>query len=418
VVPTVTRPTSSPADDPVNSRLPPARRLHICAAAGPCREGQDAPGRQEGTSMSPSYHPVSRHRYQRRPIARACAIAAAAALSALASSPAAGAQAAALPAPACSAHTLPVRIADPGPAGQALWGQLCYRGTHEPGTVQLLVHGATYNHRYWDFPYGDGYYSYVDAATAAGYATFNVDRIGDGNSSHPPSAGLDLTAGAVALHDAVTALRSGAVDGHPFQHVIIVGHSIGSVEVWIEAARYHDVNAVIVTAALHALSPDIGALQADLYPAADDPAFAGSGLDPGYLTTLPGTRGSLFYNPATANPAVVAADEANKDTATPAELGGAAAIISGPPAQQPSYQIDVPVLSVVGENDNLFCTGVAVYNCAHPGTVQAFESQYYSPAAHLKVAVIPDAGHDLALSTTAPLTDAIMIGWALAATVP
>jgi hypothetical protein len=63
-----------------------------------------------------------------------------------------------------------------------------------------------------------------------------VDRIGDG--SHPPSAGLDLTTGAVALHDAVTALRSGAVDGHPFQHVIIVGHSIGSVEAWIEAARY------------------------------------------------------------------------------------------------------------------------------------------------------------------------------------
>ena len=41
----------------------------------------------------------------------------------------------------------------------------------------------------------------------------------------PPSADIDLNAGAVALHDAVTALRSGAVDSHAFQHVIMVGHS-------------------------------------------------------------------------------------------------------------------------------------------------------------------------------------------------
>ena len=224
-------------------------------------------------------------------------------------------------APTCSAYNLPVRIADPGPADQTLWGQLCYRGDREPGTVQLLVHGATYNHLYWNFPYGNGYYSYVDAATAAGYATFDIDRIGAGNSSHPPSASLDLTAGAVALHDAVTALRSGAVDGHAFRHVIAVGHSIGSVEIWLEAARYHDVDAVIVTGALHALSPDIGALQSDLYPAADDPAFAGSGLDPGYLTTLPGTRESLFYDPATANPAVVAVDEASKGCDDPGGTG-------------------------------------------------------------------------------------------------
>jgi hypothetical protein len=52
----------------------------------------------------------------------------------------------------CSAYTLPVRIADPGPAGQSMWGQLCYRENREPGTVQVLVPGATYNHLYWDFP--------------------------------------------------------------------------------------------------------------------------------------------------------------------------------------------------------------------------------------------------------------------------
>ncbi len=367
--------------------------------------------------MKASIHPSGK-RHRRRPIMLPAVIAAAAALSALAAAQAPGAAAAGIPALTCSAHTLPVRIADPGPASQAMWGQLCYRGNYQPATVQLLVHGATYNHLYWDFPYGSGYYSYVDAATAARYATFDVDRIGDGNSSHPPSSQLDLAAGAVALHDAVTALRSGAVAGHAFRHVIMVGHSVGSAETWLEAARYHDIDALIVTGALHAISPDISALQNDLYPAADDPAFAGTGLDTGYLTTQPGTRGSLYYDPATANPAVVAADEAHKDTVTVPELVGATSLLSEPSAQQPSRQITVPVLSVVGEDDNLFCTAVTAYNCADPGSVQNFESQYYLPRAHLKVVVILRTGHALALSTTAPVTDAAMIGWSLSTVAP
>jgi alpha-beta hydrolase superfamily lysophospholipase len=331
----------------------------------------------------------------------------------------AGARAAGLPTLTCSAYTLPVAITDPGPAGQTMWGQLCYRGSRVPATVQLLVHGATYNHLYWDFPYGNGYYSYVDAATLAGYATFDVDRIGDDSSSHPPSSELDLAAGAVALHDAVTALRTGAVDGHPFQHVIMVGHSVGSVEAWIEAARYHDVDAVIITGALHQLNPDLAALaQADVYPAVDDPKFADSGLDPGYLTTRPGTREALFYDPATANPAVVALDEADKDTSTVGELDGLLSLESEPLSEQPSSQINVPVLVVVGADDNIFCTGVTAYNCASAASVQSYESQYYPAAARLRVVVIPDTGHDLALSTTAPFTDAVMIGWSLSAIAP
>ena len=42
------------------------------------------------------------------------------------------ARAAVLPPPNCSVHNLQVAIADPGPADQTLWGQLCYRGQQEP----------------------------------------------------------------------------------------------------------------------------------------------------------------------------------------------------------------------------------------------------------------------------------------------
>jgi hypothetical protein len=73
---------------------------------------------------------------------------------------------------------------------------------------------------------------------------------------------------------------------------------------------------------------------------------------------------------------------------------------------------------VVGADDNIFCNGVTEYDCASAASVQSFESQYYSPAAHLKVVVIPATGHDLALSTTAPIADAVMIGWSLSVIAP
>jgi pimeloyl-ACP methyl ester carboxylesterase len=361
----------------------------------------------------PTASRLSRHRFT-KPAVVAVSITA---LCALASAPGA-ARASTLSALNCSAHPLQVAIADPGPVDETMWGQLCYRGPHEPGTVQVLVPGATYNHLYWNFPYGDGYYSYVDAATAAGYATFDVDPIGQGNSSHPPSADVTLTAEAVALHDAMTALRSGTVDGHPFSHVITVGHSIGSVDAWLEAAEYQDADAVIITGALHALSPDISVLEDDLYPAVLDPRFDTSGLDTGYLTTKPGTRGSIFYDPRTTNQNVIATDEANKDTVTVPVLAGATSMLALPAARQPSDQISVPVLVAVGADDNLFCTGVTAYNCDSAASVQAFESQYYSPAAHLKVVTIRGTGHDLALSATAPITDTVMIGWSLSVVAP
>jgi alpha-beta hydrolase superfamily lysophospholipase len=351
---------------------------------------------------------------------RAPALLAAALLAAAgAASPAVAASAAGLPAPTCAVHVLPVAITDPGPADQSMWGELCYRGTREPSTVQLLVHGASYTSQYWNFPYGNGYYSYVDAATAAGYATFDVDRIGDGNSSHPPSADVTIAAGAVSLHDAVTALRTGALDGHAFAHVIMVGHSLGSFETWAEVAAYHDVDAVIITGALHQVNPDVGTIAADdIYPAVDDPKFAGSGLDPGYLTSRPGTRESLFYDPATANPAVVAVDEADKSTVTAAELDGLFATLAEPAAQQPSSQVSVPVLLVDGAEDNIFCAGVTAYNCTSPASVRAYESQFYAAAPSLTVVTIPDTGHDLALSTTAPLTDVAMLAWSALTVAP
>jgi hypothetical protein len=67
-------------------------------------------------------------------------------------------------------------------------------------TVQLLLHGSTYARYYWDFPYQTAHYSYVRAATNRGYATFNLDRIGNGASDHPDGNLVDINSNAFVVH--------------------------------------------------------------------------------------------------------------------------------------------------------------------------------------------------------------------------
>ncbi|MGP3970375.1 alpha/beta hydrolase [Streptomyces sp. 6N223] len=335
------------------------------------------------------------------PLALAFALVCAALLAA----PRADASAPGAASPVCTTHDLAVRLSDPGPADQTLRGRLCQPSGQRPSTVQLLVHGLTYNHSYWDFPAIDASHSYVRAAVAAGYATFSVDQIGAGDSSHPPSAAATLPATSVALHDAITALRSGEVGGQAFDRVMWVGHSYGSIHAWYEIPRYRDVDAAILTGVLDYLNPGF---TDPTYPAVEDPKFAGSGLDPGYVTTRPGTRGSAYYAPATADPAVVAADEEAKDTA-PVPL-------SPPPAYP--HDIGVPTLLVVGAEDAAYCQGATEFDCDDPGTVHAFESLYYTPETPLTVETVPGTGHVLALSTTAPVTNEIMLDWARAHLAP
>ncbi len=191
--------------------------------------------------------------------------------------------------------------------------------------------------------------------------------------------------------------------------MIWVGHALGSFYAWREIPRYGDVDAAILTSALSGHNLDHAATAvANTYPATEDPKFANSGYDAGYLTTKPGTRGSMFFYPATASPSVLTKDEELKDVVPTAQTTPAV----------PPYGIRVPVLLVAGAQDWLFCQGVTVYDCDDPGSILTYESSSYLPEAKLQVAIIPDTGHDVALATTAPVTDFIMLRWAKAVSAP
>ncbi|TCO46533.1 alpha/beta hydrolase [Actinocrispum wychmicini] len=271
-------------------------------------------------------------------------------------------------------------------------GQLCVPPT-TTNTVQLLVHGGTYNRYYWDIPYNNGSYSYQRDMAANGVATFAVDALGSGRSTQPLSELITGTTEASAMHQVIQALRAGAVGGSQFSRVVIVGHSMGSGVTVLEATGYHDVDGVVLTGMTHSM--DLLALTGvfvdGVRPALLDPVLSQRSSDPGYVTTMPGTR-QVFHNPGLVEPGVLAADETTKDQVAATVVPDLLTLAFESPL---SRSINVPVLIANGASDGLFCAFV----CASEDTLRAAESPYFT--APLEVHLTPQAGHAVALSTNA-----------------
>lgn len=311
----------------------------------------------------------------------------------------------------CQSYNVSVALGQGLPLQYTIYGQLCNPASGPSATAQLLVAGATYGSVYWDFPSVDGKsYSYVAAMNAAGYSTFNIDRLGTGLSSHPALSLVDVTMNteAYVLHELVQDLRSGSIGGLTFARVLIVGHSLGSGIVWLEAGTYHDVSGVVITGLTHHFNATaFSTVLASLYPADLDPRFSGDHYGVGYVTTRPGTRGGDFYYQPGADPNVIAADEATKETATDGEATSFAQVL----VDGISAQITAPVLLVLGQQDSIFC-GLLATDCSSASTVYQAEAPYYSPQAQLQVVVVPNTGHDLNLHESASAWFAAAASWA------
>lgn len=291
------------------------------------------------------------------------------------------------PSVSCVEKQVSVATRPAAPSDQVVVGTLCGAGDTRRRTVQLLVHGYTLNHLYWDFPYQSERYSYVRAATAAGYATFNIDRLGAGASSHPPALEVNVPSAAFVLHQIVQALRSGAIGGVPFERVVLVSHAYGTIIAETEASQYHDVDAVVATSFVHT---DNAVAIADLFsPRGTEPAQNNPRLrdrPAGYITTVPGAASRLFYYAPNTDPHVLEIIEATTDTATVAD---GPSVLAYPVT---TASVDVPVLLVVGQEDPFVCgSGLP---CDSGATVAARE-QPFMPHAALEAHVMPRTGHNL-----------------------
>jgi pimeloyl-ACP methyl ester carboxylesterase len=294
--------------------------------------------------------------------------------------------------PACSDVHIPVALADGAPKTYTMYGRLCQPSTGPSKTIQIMVHGITYDHNYWDLPGFAGNYDYSGAQNAAGYTTLAVDRLGSaGHSSIPPSTLLNLASDAVSIHDVVQAARGGSIPGGPYAKVLMVGHSYGSAIAWQEDTTYNDVDGIISSGLGHLLG-NLQGLGTSLEPPLLDPRLSPLvGLDVGYLTTLPGTRGALFYNALDTDPAVVAYDESTKGLVSATELG------TIPLFEVASLGVTAPMLMVMGQYDGFFCQQAGkggLDNCATDQTLYDSEAPFF-PNTTMQAYALPNAGHDL-----------------------
>ena len=302
---------------------------------------------------------------------------------------------------ACHDVRIPVALAAGGPRDQIVAATWCApRNGPARADVDVLVPGSTYTRAYWNWPQDPARYSYLARTVAAGRGVLAIDRIGTGASSHPASTAVTLPVDAFVVHQVV-----GWVRRHPVRRVTLIGHSLGSGVALVEAATYHDVDRLVSTGMLHARGSGLDAAMAAFQPARLTSRFAA--LDPGYLTTVPGTRAASFYA-RSADPAVIARDEATKDVVSATEFAGYGSLLA-PPASNPARNVTAPVLEVVGQQDALMCGGTL--DCTEAAAVRAHEAPYFPVTRSLTAVVVPATGHDLALHPSAPASFAAVDAW-------
>lgn len=298
----------------------------------------------------------------------------------------------------CQKVALPVGYGPGQPNTLTLSGTFCLPYTvSDSHAVDILIPGGTYDSLYWDFPYQAPTYSYVEKTLKAGRATFNIDRLGTGQSSKPLSAAVTEDADAYTIHQAIQWLRH----TKGYTTVTMIGHSAGSIAAAHEAAQYNDASKLVFTGFLH--SPSINlilTLGGGLYPAALDSQFIGKIIDPGYLTTIPGKRATAFYS-SSADPNVIAYDDAHKNIVSGTEAVPLVAEILEPAALNISQHITAPVLTIVGDQD-ILCGPVLIgVDCKSSASVQSYETPFYPHAANYQAIVIPNTGHNLPLHPSA-----------------
>jgi hypothetical protein len=257
-------------------------------------------------------------------------------------------------------------------------GFLYHEGPLHQKAVQVVVHGGTYDHKYWDIDDLNGVrYSYARYMAHRGHVVLAIDQMGTGASSRPDGDWLTLDDTARALHQVVGSLRAHHnPTGRAFRQVALVGHSNGSLTSIYESGTYHDADALVTTAWLH--SP---------HPLPFDPNFVLGQLTAPYIPagTFPEPFiAATFYHLPTTDPAMIHYDythlQADQSRRQFLDLLGAAL----DPSQSRSVSVTLPVLTQLGDFDALAPSGYG-----------ASEASYYPNAQSFTVQHLSDIGHDV-----------------------
>jgi pimeloyl-ACP methyl ester carboxylesterase len=283
--------------------------------------------------------------------------------------------------------------------------KLCYptSSTANVSTIQFLIHGINFDKLYWDIP-GQ---SYLDAAAAAGYATFSFDRLGTGLSDHPDPIQVVQSALQVEIaHQMIQSLRSGAIGGNAFQNVVGIGHSYGSIQSVGLAAQYpNDLDAII----LQGFTLDTANLPATIatfnptIASQNDPLRFGS-LPSGYQVVNSAVSDqTAFMRYPQFSSSLFSSLNSKKQTFTLGDFF----TLTGPVA--PAAAFTGPVDIVNGQNDFIFCAS----DCGYPSDLgaQVLPALFPAAATGSTSYLVPGTGHGINAHTTTSQTYAQMLAF-------
>lgn len=271
----------------------------------------------------------------------------------------------------------PVTLSD-----QATYDLVAYRyhraGGHGP--LQLLVHGASYDHRYWDAgSLGGEDYSYARYMVERGYDVVALDLLGAGESDKPFGFFLNLNESASSLSQVIAQLRAKHnPTGKKYHRVALVGHSNGTVTAIREEATYHLADALVTTGWGHTFAPvpiDFGPIFVALQqPYLQPDAFP-----------LP-LRTFLFFHLPETDPAMPAYDAGTLATTMASGQFFDTLMTSLNPPSDGVGAVTGPVLVQLGDHDVLA-----------PGELASIEAGYWTSASSVTVQELGEMGHDVNL---------------------
>lgn len=239
--------------------------------------------------------------------------------------------------------------------------------------LQVLLHGVSYDHRYWNGPtIGGRDYSYVEFMTGHGFDVLAFDLPGVGLSDQPEDGEFGMEAVAAALSAAVESLRVEGVNGWRFDTIVSVGHSLGG-------------NVAVFTEAAHPGADALVVLGTGYYPdrprASWKPGEREAMLAEPY-TWVPAEKRLKFYHGAESDPEVVAFDNSTLRSAIPSRLWKDCIAVTGDIEISGATRVECPVYVQLGEHDPTL-----------PGRFAEEERASYRSAASVTVDALPAIGH-------------------------
>ena len=271
-----------------------------------------------------------------------------------------------------------------------------------PPVLQLLTHGIGFDRSYWDTPFNNYNYSYVNFVTDQyGYATFTWDRFGIGGSGpHDPITQVQDAAEQSALTALTQALYAGSISGVPkFSTIVHGGHSFGSVLSYGHSRDNPSLTQGLILTGFSQngtflpyfqLGGNFIAVQtsplAGQYPAGYFAAGDASGVQ------------TNFFSPGDFDPNILAFATT---TGQPVSQGELLTISSGAAGVNPAA---VPVVIVTGGRDLPFCGGDCLATGGALPNIPSSSQPNFPNAKAFEADIIPGAGHALNLEYSHPST--------------